>query len=119
MDFPDLGIGTGGEQFRPIVCRDGSDGDGGADEYRLKIRLGHARNVSSSCNDRKSKTMKGRPWATLLGSRGVRRLQTNQPGEQRIEALPVAGVQVDAADLLDQPLQLLEPQQKRVLLHQL
>jgi hypothetical protein len=46
--------------------------------------------------------------------RGVR-LQAHEPGEQRVEAGAVAGMQVDAADLLDQPLErleLLEPQEE-------
>jgi len=27
--LPRSGVGAGGEQFRPVVCRDGSDGDAG------------------------------------------------------------------------------------------
>ena len=51
----------------------------------------------------------------------VRRLQADQPRQQRIETLAVTGVEVDAADLLDRPLQrlqLLEPEQQRILIHQ-
>ena len=74
-----------------------------------------------------SNDAKGRGFsaALLFASRAVRRLvrlQAHELGEQRVEARALAGVQVDAADLLDQPLdrlELLEPQQQRVVLHQL
>src|SRR5258705_5058125 len=54
--------------------------------------------------------------------RRLRPLQTHEPREQRVETGALAGMQVDAADLLDQALdrlELLEPQEERVLLHQL
>src|SRR4051794_3776921 len=67
--------------------------------------------------------VKGRANAALrFRSRGLVSLQADKLGEQRVEALALAGVQVDAADLLDQPLErleLLEPQKERVVLHQL
>src|SRR5437867_1064849 len=49
-------------------------------------------------------------------------LHTHELGEQRVKARAVAGVEVDTADLLDQPLErleLLEAQEQRVVLHQL
>src|SRR5438445_575687 len=69
-------------------------------------------------------------WATegppaggpLFCSRRLARLHPHEFGEQRIEARAVAGVEVDAADLLDQTLErfeLLEAQEQRVVLHQL
>src|SRR5260370_41051049 len=71
---------------------------------------------------------KDRPWAALtrLASRPlprpVRPFQAHQAGEQGVETGAVAGMQVDAADLLDQALdrlELLQPQEERVILHQL
>src|ERR1043166_6778987 len=49
------------------------------------------------------------------------RLQAHEVGHQGIEAPALAGMDIDAADLLDHPLQalqLLEPEQQRVVLHE-
>ena len=54
---------------------------------------------------------KGRPCAAFLRLRGLSRLQARQPSEQGIEA--VTGMELDAADLLDQPFQRLQPSLSR------
>src|SRR5258708_999824 len=43
MHLPDFRIGAGGEQFRPVVQRDRPDHNGGADQCRLKIWIGHSK----------------------------------------------------------------------------
>src|SRR5688572_9244414 len=63
-----------------------------------------------------------RPCGRGLSLGALARLQADELGEQGVEALPFAGVQVDASDLLHQALkalELLKTEQKRVLLHQL
>src|SRR5882724_12979066 len=64
----------------------------------------------------------GPPSCIALRSCRRVRLQAHELVEQRVETCTLAGMQIDAADLLDQPLErleLLEPQQQRVVLHQL
>jgi hypothetical protein len=63
----------------------------------------------------KGRRFLGGPSSSLRYARSGRRvcLQAYELGEQRVEACALAGMQVDAADLLDQPLErleLLEPQ---------
>src|SRR2546430_14225523 len=71
----------------------------------------------------KGRRSPGGPLSCII-ARSCRRvrLQAYELVEQRAEARTLAGMQVDAAYLLDQPLErleLLEPHQQRVLLHQL
>src|SRR5437899_1331506 len=80
---------------------------------RARSRVRHKRKCE--------RTNEGPPVGGPSASCALGRLEANQPGQEGIEALAVAGMEVDAADLLDQPLQrlqLLEPQQQGVLLHQ-
>src|SRR5580658_5281058 len=62
-----------------------------------------------------------RPPSTRA-SAGLGRLEAHELAQERIEALALAGVEVDPADLLHETLEalkLLEPEEKRVLLHEL